>query len=121
VPPQFVVPAGQHTPLWQVPPPQLLPHVPQLLLSVCVLTQTPLQSICPGAVHVIMSGGASISASLPLPSVPASSHITCLLSPHAANDRTNGTASRKQSLRSAMMTHPTRIILEDPRNDGRAG
>jgi hypothetical protein len=42
---QFVVPLGQfsvHAPLEHTcPPGQTLPQVPQLLLSVCLLTQTP--------------------------------------------------------------------------------
>jgi hypothetical protein len=46
-----------------VPVPQLVPHDPQLLLSVCVLTQVPLQSISPAPVHISASGGASTRAS----------------------------------------------------------
>jgi hypothetical protein len=45
--PQRVRPAAQHMPFWQVPVPQLVPHVPQLLPSVSRLRQTPLQSSSP--------------------------------------------------------------------------
>jgi hypothetical protein len=60
-----------------VPLPQLVPHVPQLLLSVCVFAHAPLQIICPAPLHVSASGGASIAASLPEPpvSLPASWRI----------------------------------------------
>jgi hypothetical protein len=49
--PHVAAPGPAHTqrPIWQVcPVPQVVPHAPQLVGLFCVVTQAPLQLVCPG-------------------------------------------------------------------------